>query len=146
MKLSKSDIIDIFTVSCGVSGALTVIIGTVTYASGLLGMGTIHLGKILDHQRPTLHKMMVYGSTWVGTGLFATGLAMGVARSAAKLSADEESFSDDEIAFLKKIKPCSGCKYFHGVNYHGVDLICSLHPHGVDTDSTDSCPDWESDK
>jgi hypothetical protein len=140
MKLSKSDITDIFTVSCGFSGVLVVVIGTVTYGSGLVGMGTISLGKILDHQRPALHKMMVYGSTWVGTGLFATGLAMGVARSAAKLSAREESFSDDETAFLKKIKPCSGCKYFHGVNYGGVDLICSLHPHGVDADN---CPDWE---
>lgn len=140
MKLTKSDIIDIFTVSCGVAGSLTVIIGTATYTSGLLGMGTIYLGKILDHQRPTLHKMMLNGSTWVGTGLFATGLAMGVARNAASVSAREQEFSDDELKFLKKIKPCSGCKYFHGVNYHGVDLICSLHPYGVDADT---CPDWE---
>jgi|GEM_PF-5077119 hypothetical protein len=26
-------------------------------------MGTISLGKILDQQHPTLHRMMVYGST-----------------------------------------------------------------------------------
>lgn len=143
MKLSKSDIIDIFTVSCGVAGSLAVIIGTATYTSGLVGMGTIYLGKILDHQRPALHKMMVYGSTWVGTGLFATGLAMSVARSAAQRSAREQIFTDDEIAFLKKINQCNSCKYFHGVNYNGVDFICAIHPHGVDGGS---CPDWESNK
>ncbi len=140
MKISKSDIIDIFTVSCGVSGSLAVIIGAATYTSGLMGMGTIYLGKILDHQRPALHKMMVYGSVSAGAGLFATGLAMGVTKSAASISAREQVFSDDELKFLKKIKPCSGCKYFHGVNYNGVDLICSLHPHGVDANT---CPDWE---
>ena len=131
---------DFFTVPCGVLGAISVIIGTATYTSGLVGMGTIYVGKIFEPQRPTLHKMMVYGSVSAGVGLFATGLAMGVARSVASMSAGEQSFSDDEIAFLKKIKACSGCKYFHGVNYNGVDLICSLHPHGVDTNI---CPDWE---
>ncbi len=140
MKLSKSDIIDIFTVTCGVGGAIAAIIGAATYTSGLVGMSTIYLGKIFDDQRPTLQKMMVYGSTWAGVGLFATGLGIAVARSAAEKSASEQLFTDDEIAFLKTIKPCSGCKYFHGVNYNGVDLICSLHPHGVDTNT---CPDWE---
>ena len=137
MKLSKSDF---FTIPCGVVGAISVIIGAASYTLGLTGMGTIYLGKIFDQQRPTLHKMMVYGSVSAGAGLFATGLAIAVARSAASMSAREQLFTDDEIAFLKTIKPCSGCKYFHGVNYHGIDLICSVHPHGVDTNT---CPDWE---
>lgn len=140
MKITKLDILNTFTVSCGVGGVIAAVIGIATYTSGLLGMGTIYLGKVLDAQRPTLQRMLVYGSVWTGTGLFATGLAMGVARGVGERSASEQIFTDDELKFLKKIKPCSGCKYFHGVNYHGVDLICSLHPYGIDTDT---CPDWE---
>lgn len=137
MKISKSDF---FTVPCGVVGSLAFIIGLTTYTSGLVGTGTIYLGKIFEPQRPTLHKMMVYGSASVGAGLFATGLAIGVAESAASKSAREQIFTPDEIAFLKKIDRCNGCKYFHGVNYNGVDFICAIHPHGVDGGS---CPDWE---
>jgi hypothetical protein len=134
---------DFFTVPCGVLGSLAVIIGTATYTSGLVGTGTIYLGKVFEPQRPTLQKMMVYGSASAGAGLFATGLAIAVAEREKSKSAREQLFTPDEIAFLKTIKPCSGCKYFHGVNYNGVDLICTVHPHGTDGGS---CPDWESDK
>ncbi|WP_414623873.1 hypothetical protein [Calothrix sp. CCY 0018] len=141
MKITKLDIVEIFTMSCGFSGTIAVIVGASAYVSGLLGVGTIHLGKVLDDQRSTLRHMMLYGGISTGAGLFATGLAVGVARTVGERLADEPVFTDDEIAYFKKIKPCKECKYFHGVNYNSVDLICAIHPHGVDTDT---CPDWES--
>ncbi len=141
MKIKKSAIVEIFTMSCGFSGAIAVIVGATVSVSGFLGMGTIYLGKVLNPQRPTLRQMILYGGISTGAGLFATSLAMGVAKTVGERLADEPVFTDDEIAYFKKIKPCKECKYFHGVNYNSVDLICAIHPYGVDTDT---CPDWES--
>lgn len=79
--------------SCGFTGTIAVIIGATTYISGLLGVGTIYLGKVLDAQRPTLRHMMLYGGISTGAGLFTTGLAMGVAKTVGERLADSHSFS-----------------------------------------------------
>jgi hypothetical protein len=37
-------------------------------------------------------------------------------------------------------KACQGCCFYHGVAYGGQQLICGMHPYGVEDDY---CGDWE---
>lgn len=37
-------------------------------------------------------------------------------------------------------KACRGCRNFHGMEYSGVQLVCAIHPYGVEGDT---CCDYE---
>jgi hypothetical protein len=50
-----------------------------------------------------------------------------------------KAFTDEQEKFIDLTRDCWDCKYYHGVTYHGIDLICSLHPNG-----NKNCPDFES--
>lgn len=46
---------------------------------------------------------------------------------------------------LSRPKPCTGCRYYHGVAYgytreNRTPLVCGFHPYGWQTDGP--CPDW----
>lgn len=48
-------------------------------------------------------------------------------------------FTEVEQSYLDLTEDCTSCKYFHGVQYNDVDLICSIHPFG-----NINCADFES--
>lgn len=54
-------------------------------------------------------------------------------------SYDFKGFTEDEQNYLNLIDDCTGCKYFHGHQYNGNDLICGIHPYG-----NTNCSDFES--
>lgn len=39
------------------------------------------------------------------------------------------------------ISPCDGCKFFQGLRFFGVPLLCRLYHEGHDWRDTD-CEDW----
>ena len=40
-------------------------------------------------------------------------------------------------------KVCQGCAFYHGTTYGGQQLICGMHPYGVEDDY---CMDWEGEE
>jgi len=47
----------------------------------------------------------------------------------------------DEIPIQPSLRPasCRGCRHYHGKHYGGVQLVCAMHPHGVEGED---CADW----
>ncbi|MBR8836367.1 MAG: hypothetical protein DSM106950_20680 [Stigonema ocellatum SAG 48.90 = DSM 106950] len=151
MKFSKSEIITILTASAGMSGAIAATIGGASCLIGLTGVGTIELGKFIQPHRAIFQKMAFYGGASVGAGLFlsTSGVAIAkrccfqqIARHMSRRKAAEELMPPQEsvVEYLFKPTACQECKYFHGINYNGIPLICAIHPHGV---NNEDCPDWE---
>ena len=40
-------------------------------------------------------------------------------------------------------KVCQGCTFYHGTTYGGQQLICGMHPYGVEDEY---CMDWEGEE
>jgi hypothetical protein len=138
---SKFKVIEYFTMSCGIGGAIAIVVGTGAIGASLIGFGTIYLGKAFDANQAKIESSIKFGGVTLGTGLFVLGIGLGVAKHADENYPDYP-FTQDEEQYLAKIYKCRGCKYFHGHQYNNVDLICALYPSGVEEDK---CPDYQRD-
>jgi len=97
MRIFFLQILAAITSTAGIGGALAVLIGGGSCLGGLAAVGTIELGKWLEHSRPTYQKMIVYGSASVGSGLFLIGAALGMATIGEKLALEELKLIQNEI-------------------------------------------------
>lgn len=139
-KLQK---IEYFTMSCGIGGLIGIAIGTTAITVSTVALRTNPFDVIQTHE-PLIRKVTRFGLISLGSGLFAFGLGVAVAKHIGENYPDSEvgftGFSEDEKRFLELTSGCKDCKYFHGQCYgeDDVDLICGIHPYG-----NTNCPDWE---
>ncbi|BAZ19076.1 hypothetical protein NIES4071_109610 (plasmid) [Calothrix sp. NIES-4071] len=139
--------IDYFTMTCGISGLIGIAIGTTAITASTVALRTNPF-NVIQTQEPLIRKAAKYGYLSLGSGLFAFGLGVGVAKYAADKLSDPEleqefrGISEDEARYLDLTQKCKGCKYFHGQCYgkDDTDLICAIHPEGVEESV---CPDYE---
>lgn len=134
MNLRYKDI-ERFTTTFGIGGLISIAIGTTAITASTIALQT-NVFNVLDKHETLVKETTRFGTTFLGTGLIALGIGVGVARHVG----ENHPFTEDEKRYLAKIEKCKNCKYFHGVQYYSTDLICAVNPSGLEGDN---CPDWE---
>lgn len=145
MKFNKLDIITKFTLTFGITGIVATCIGMGTNIAAITTIGIAGFSKT-----PTLEscikKAFYFGNILIGSGFIAVGGSMAIAKYAGENLPDEyflegSCFTEEQEKYLSKTHKCNHCKYFHGHQYSGVDLICAVHPAGWEGDD---CPDRDA--
>jgi hypothetical protein len=135
MRLIK--LVELATMSIGVSGAFLVMTGGASCFLGLSATAIIKAGEMLENYHPTIKSAMINGSIVAGAGLFLVGVAAGIANEEGeKLDCEEIQHSGIQMETeIDKInKQCFGCKYYSSNRY----LHCAVHP-----EQPLNCPDFE---
>ena len=142
---NKLDIITKFTMTFGIIGISAICIGFGANIAGVAALGAFQFHKTVALES-CIKKAFKCGNILIGSGLFVTGLASGIAKFAGEnlpesyFTGEEKGFTEEEEKYLSHTHKCNHCRYFHGHQYGDNDLICAVHPSGV---SESICPDWE---
>ncbi len=142
---NQLEIITKFTLTFGITGMALTCLGLGVNVAGVTKISVHHFYQT-SKLEPCIKKTFIFGNVLTGTGLFVIGLASGIAKYAGENYPDSyftegvKGFTEDEEKYLAHTHKCNHCKYFHGHQYHGIDLICGVHPAGFEGDN---CPDWE---
>lgn len=92
---------------------------------------------VFGQRKPNYFNIVIpvsYARLAFGLGMLGTGLTM-------LLASRIEAAELRELLKPRPIPaPCRGCKYYHGISYNGVPLICTVHPEGIEDVQ---CPDWQ---
>lgn len=137
MKAKLLDLIEVTTVSLGVSGAILIMVGGGSCLLGLSGKVINNLSQALEPQQPIIKNMMFYGAVSTSAGLFIVGSGVGIAKFVGERMMDEEMNRLDE-RLQQKIdhseNQCFQCIY-HSPNGY---LPCAVNP-----EQPENCPDFE---
>jgi hypothetical protein len=136
---NKLDIITKFTMTFGITGMSAICIGLGAFLAGVAALGAFQFHKtaILES---CIKKAFKSGNILIGSGLFVTGLASGIAKYAGE-NLPDSYFTEEQEKYLAHTHKCNHCRYFHGHQYNGIDLICGIHPTGWEGDD---CPDRDA--
>ncbi len=137
MKAKLLDLIEVTTVSLGVSGAIMIMVGGGSCLLGLSGKVINNLSQALEPQQPIIKNMMFYGAVSTSAGLFLVGSGVGIAKFVGENLLDEEMIRvDAELRQKMDVieNQCRHCKY-HSPNGY---LPCAVNP-----EQPENCPDFE---
>lgn len=106
--MSKLKYLNLFVAACG---ATVLVIGSIIGVNGVI--------------KGEKNWLTAISFMLAGTGLQAAALDRFL-----KYQIDEELNS--YLLPSKVPAPCRGCRNYHGVKYRGVQLICAIHPSGIE--------------
>lgn len=142
MKFNKLDIITKFTLTFGITGMVAACIGVGIDMAAITTIGIARFNKTTTSES-CVNKVFYVGNILIGSGLFVVGSSIAIAKYAGENLSDSyfnegSVFTEEQEKYLSKTHKCNHCKYFHGHQYYGVDLICAVYPDGWEGDD---CPD-----
>lgn len=141
---NKLDIITKFTMTFGIIGMSAICIGFGANIAGVAALGTFQFHKTAGLES-CIKKAFYFGNILTGSGFILVGGSIAVAKYAGENLPDNyfieeiKGFTEEQENYLAKTHKCNHCRYFHGHQYNGIDLVCGVHPSGWEGDE---CPDW----
>jgi hypothetical protein len=118
-----------------------------------VAFGSICSGFALSIALWSNHKIVQAAAVAAGS-CFASFTATTIAIEQDRLRKSRAAHADLYLEMLRHMnhhslptqpqrpKVCQGCCFYHGRVYSGNQLICAMHPYGVESDD---CADWQTD-
>jgi len=139
-------ILETLTAKIGINNTLATLMTGAACLGGLAGGAAIKTGKTLNPHQPLLQTVILYSSGLSMPLMSATGtgvIAISVIAKRIRITQEESRQLEQEARkHCPQPSPCKGCKHFHGIIYNSVQIVCAMHPYGIEGEQ---CPDWEGD-
>jgi hypothetical protein len=136
---NQLDIITKFTMTFGIIGLSVICIARSANIAGVAALGAFQFHKTVGLES-CIKKAFKCGCILTGSGLIVLGGSIGVAKYAGE-NLPDSYFTEEQEKYLAHTHKCNHCRYFHGHQYNGIDLICGIHPTGWEGDD---CPDRDA--
>ena len=133
--LRRDEIAEISSVVLGVFGSISITVGVVASAAGIVGIAANRVAKLWQDQQPALQNILFAGTSAIGGGMMMVGTSMAIADN-FRSSTQQLPITLSDAPPSKFTVPigCDGCKYFSGEKL----LPCAVHP-----ELKQNCPDRE---